>query len=104
MSNFILEIIDPSKSYLQVETSFIDNVNNIEIERFETFNLEIVNTEKILIGDLPDIPVSKIIGNWPVDRIDGLDQYITDNASVLVENVIGLPEYLDDYEFDCGTP
>lgn len=104
MSNFILEITDPCTTYIEVETSFIDNANNLEIERFETFNLEIVNTEKILLSDLPDIPVSKIIGNWPVDRIDGLDQYILNNASVLVENVIGLEEYLDSYEFDCGTP
>ena len=87
MSNFMLEILEPSVYYLDVSTSFIDNINNIEIERSENYNLEIVNTEKILASDLPDdIPMSKIIGSLHVSRIDGLDNY------------------LDSYEFDCGTP
>ena len=60
MSDFILEILEPTTNILEVETSFGTIVNNIEIELFDTFNLEIVNTEKILAGDLPDnIPMSK---------------------------------------------
>lgn len=87
MSDFILEILEPITTILDVETSFGTIVNNIEIERFDTFNLEIINTEKILASDLPDnIPMSKIIGNLDVARIDGLDVY------------------LDNYEFDCGSP
>lgn len=87
MSEFIVEILDPQTSIIEIETSFVENLNNIEIERYETFNLEIVNTEKILASDLPDdIPMSKIFGNLHVSRIDGLD------------------DYLDIYEFDCGTP
>jgi hypothetical protein len=87
MSNFILEIVDPQINLLEIETSFIDNVNNIEIERSESFNIELINTEKILASDLPDnIPMSKITGNLDVARISGLDNY------------------LDNYEFDCGTP
>jgi hypothetical protein len=87
MSDFILEILEPTTNILEVETSFGTIVNNIEIELFDTFNLEIVNTEKILAGDLPDnIPMSKIVGNLDVARIDGLDVY------------------LDNYEFDCGSP
>jgi hypothetical protein len=87
MSDFILEILEPTTNILEVETSFGSIVNNIEIELFDTFNLEIVNTEKVLASDLPDnIPMSKIIGNLDVARISGLD------------------DYLDNYEFDCGTP
>lgn len=87
MSDFILEITDPSKSILEIETSFGVTVNNIEIEKFDTVNLEIINTEKILAFDLPDnIPMSKIVGNLDVSRIDNLDSY------------------LDSYQFDGGTP
>ncbi len=87
MSNFILEILEPIINVLEVETSFGSIVNNIEIERFDSFNLEIVNTEKVLASDLPDdIPMSKIVGNLHVTRIDGLD------------------DYLDNYAFDCGSP
>lgn len=87
MSNFIIEILEPTSSSLEIETSFGSIVNNIEIERFDSFNLEIINTEKILASDLPDdIPMSKIVGNLDVARISGLD------------------EYLDNYDFDCGYP
>lgn len=113
MSDFILEILEPTIHYLDVSTSFIENINNIEIERSDSFNIEIVNTEKILWSDLPDnIPMSKISGNLHVSRIDNLDEYIqeflTDNATVHVDdllwgnNNIGLSGYLNQYNFDCG--
>jgi len=87
MSNFTLEILEPSVNIIEIETSFGSIVNNIEIEKFDQFNIEIVNTEKILASDLPDdIPMSKIVGNLSVARIDGLD------------------DYLDNYAFDCGSP
>lgn len=87
MSNYIIEITDPVKNILEIETSFGVTVNNIEIERFDAVNVEIINTEKILAFDLPDdIPMSKIVGNLDVSRIDNLDNY------------------LDNYEFDGGSP
>jgi hypothetical protein len=87
MSNFILEIVDPQIFLLEVETSFVENLNNIEIERSESFNIDLINTEKILASDLPDnIPMSKIVGDLHVSRI------------------LGLSDYLNEYEFDCGTP
>lgn len=87
MSEFILEILEPTTNILEVETSFGTVVNNVEIELFDSINLEIVNTEKVLASDLPDdIPMSKIVGNLDVARIDGLD------------------DYLDNYDFDCGSP
>ena len=116
MSEFILEILEPTVQYLDVSTSFLENINNLEIERSENFNLEIVNTEKITLGDLPDnLPFSKISGNLHYSRIEGLDTYIssfTDNSikNVRVEDLlwgideVGLEGYLDQYEFDCGNP
>lgn len=87
MSDFIIEITDPVKNILEIETSFGVIVNNIEIEKFDAVNVEIINTEKILAFDLPDdIPMSKIVGNLDVSRIDNLDVY------------------LDSYEFDGGSP
>lgn len=79
MSNFIIEILDNEKNILEIETSFIENINNLEIELYDTFNLQIVNTEKVLASDLPDdIPISKIVGNLDVNRIDGLDEYLSE--------------------------
>lgn len=83
MSDFIIEITDPQINILEIETNYLDTINNIEITRSDSFNIEIVNTEKILVGDLPDnIPLTKI-------KKDGLD---------------GLDHYLNTYAFDCGTP
>ena len=77
MSNFIIEI-EQETNLLEIETSYLDSFDNIEIERYETFNIDIINTEKLLASDLPDdIPMSKIIGNLHVSRIDGLADYIS---------------------------
>ena len=62
MSNFIIDIIDSQTNIIEIETSFVENINNIEIERYETYNLEIINTEKILPSDFPNTyPMSSII-------------------------------------------
>jgi len=50
MSDFLIEVIDHS-----VDISIGDSET-------PTINLEIVNTEKILLSDLPDIEISKILG------------------------------------------
>ena len=94
MSDFIIEILEPTVNIIEIETSYLDVItDSIEIERFDAFNLEIVNTEKILWSDLPDnIPMSKISGNLSVNRIDGLSDYITtfltDNATIHVDDLI----------------
>jgi hypothetical protein len=87
MSDFTIEITDVQSNIIQIETSFVENINNIEIERYESYNVEVVNTEKILPSDFPDTyPIDKIIGNLPVSRVSGLN------------------DYLNHYTFDCGTP
>jgi hypothetical protein len=87
MSDFTIEILEPVTNLLEIETSYGSITNNVEIQLFDSFNLEIINTEKVLASDLPDnIPMSKIVGNLDVARISGLNYY------------------LDNYDFDCGTP
>jgi hypothetical protein len=87
MSDFIVEIVDTENNIIEIETSYIDNINNLEIERYETYNVDVINTEKILLSDLPDsYPMNKIIGDLSVYRISGLSNY------------------LNSYSFDCGTP
>lgn len=79
MSDFILELADPQTNILTIETSFIEDFNDVIIEVFDTHNLEIVNTEKILVSDLPNnIPMDMIIGNLDVGRIDNLDEYLSE--------------------------
>lgn len=105
MSNFSIDIIDRPIFYLSIDTTVGMTTNAIEIEKYNAYNLELINTEKILVSDLPDsIPMSKIVGNLSVDRIDGLDLYLSSFGSIDAANVLGLDSYLDDYRFDCGTP
>jgi hypothetical protein len=78
MSNFIIEI-EQETHLLEIETTYSESFSNIEVERYETFNIDIINTEKLLASDLPDdIPMSKIIGNLHVSRIDNLDDYLSE--------------------------
>lgn len=117
MSNFIVEILEPVVNKIEIETSFLDTVTDtIEIERYDTVNLEIVNTERVLASDLPDdIPMSKIVGNLHYSRIDELGLFVQNIVSSGVGTVhvddlrwgtnnIGLNSYLNQYSFDCGTP
>jgi hypothetical protein len=76
MTLFNIEIINQPKFMLDIETSTIENLPNVIVELTKNSNI-------ILINDLPDnIPFSKI-------KKEGLD---------------GVDNYLDNYEFDCGTP
>lgn len=83
--NIIVENLEPN--ILTIETSIIENIGVVEIEKFSTPSVNILQSSAIInVSDLPDIPFSKIIGSLDVYRIDGLD------------------DYLDGYNFDCGTP
>lgn len=78
MSDFTIELLDAQKNIIEVETSYVNTINNIIIEIFDTYNLEIVNTQQILASDLPDnIPMDSIVGNLDVSRIDNLDEYLS---------------------------
>jgi hypothetical protein len=78
MSNYIIELLEPQTTIISLETSYTSELGDVEVILYDSYNLEIVNTEKILVGDLPDnIPMSKIIGNLDVSRIDNLDLYLS---------------------------
>jgi hypothetical protein len=79
MSDFIVELTDPQTNILTIETSFVSDFTNVSVEVFDTYNLEVVNTEKILVSDLPNnIPMDIIVGNLDVSRIDNLDEYLSE--------------------------
>jgi hypothetical protein len=87
MSDFTVKVENTPPNIISIETSFLDNIGVVEIERFAAPSVNILSRSSIInIDDLPDIPFSKIIGNIDVSRIN--------NLSV----------YLDGYSFDCGTP
>jgi hypothetical protein len=87
MSDFIVSIENMQPNIISIETSFLETIGVVEIERFSSPSVNILSRSAIIgVSDLPDIPFSKIIGNLDVSRISGLDYY------------------LDHYNFDCGTP
>lgn len=78
MSDFTIVIDNDQPDILLLETSFINDIGVIEIEKYDIPSVNIyTGLTAITLNDIPDIPVSKIIG---------------------------LADYLDQYEFDCGTP
>lgn len=87
MSDFTIIIEDNKPDILLLETSFINDIGVVEIEKYDIPSVNIyTGLTALTASDLPDIPADKIIG---------LDTYI--------EN------YLADYTFDieeidCGTP
>lgn len=86
MSDFTVVVENLEPNTVTIETSFLDTIKTLEIERSISSVNIIAQSNIISVSDLPDIPFSKITGNIPVNRIDGLDNY------------------LDHYSFDCGTP
>lgn len=99
-SQFIIEIAESPINTIEIETSFLDTVtDSIEIERYDIFNIEITNNAVLLASDLPDdIPMTKIVGNLSIQRIDFGAPYGI--------GISGLSSFLYDfdYEFDCGSP
>lgn len=97
MANFYVDIVDRPIYYLTVNSISNDTINNIEIIKYQDYNVEIINSDRILVSDLPDdIPINNISGNWPITRIDFGDEFGI--------GYTGINAYLDQYEFDCGTP
>lgn len=87
MSDFTVTVDNIEPNILVIETSYIDTIGVVEIERFGTPSVNIIGQSNIInVSDLPEIPFSKITGNIDVSRIDNLDSY------------------LNHYHFDCGTP
>jgi hypothetical protein len=87
MNEFIVVVENTEANIISIETSFIDDIGVVEIERFPSPSVNILSRSSIIgVNDLPDIPFSKITGNIDVARISNLD------------------DYLNSYSFDCGSP
>lgn len=87
MNDFTVVVENIQPNIISIETSFLETIGVVEIERFSSPSVNILSRSAIIgVGDLPDIPFSKIVGNLDVARITGLD------------------DYLNHYNFDCGTP
>ena len=87
MNDFTVVVENTQPNIISIETSFLDTVGVVEIERFSSPSVNILSRNAIIgVNDLPDIPFSKITGNLDISRISGLD------------------DYLDHYSFDGGTP
>lgn len=75
LKNNNIQIVGNNDYILNVESSYVTSVNNIEIQRFNDYNLELTNT---VYANLPDaIPMSIITGSIDVSRIDNLDVYLS---------------------------
>lgn len=75
LKNDNIQVIGDNDYILNVESSYVTSLNNIEIQRFNDYNLELTNT---VYANLPDaIPMSIITGTIDVSRIDNLDVYLT---------------------------
>jgi|APGre2960657373_1045057.scaffolds.fasta_scaffold26640_2 hypothetical protein len=70
-----IEINDKDIQIITLESSILDNINNLEIQKYNDYNLTLTNTT---YANLPEeIPMSIITGNLHVSRIDDLDDYLT---------------------------
>lgn len=86
-STATVESSDKQDSVLVIDAVSVSDLGSILIEKYDTYNLEIINTNGIIQYVLPyNLALESLAGNLHISRIDGLD------------------EYLDSYTFDCGTP
>jgi hypothetical protein len=69
-------IIENSESNtIEIQATFLDSINNLEIERYNYYDLTVSNS---IYGQLPnEIPMTIITGNLDVTRIENLDLYLS---------------------------
>lgn len=78
---------DQYDTTLLIESANITDLEDIVIEKFDAYNLQINTVDGINSYTIPDnIPIEKIVGNLDVSRVTGLS------------------DFLDSYSFDCGSP
>lgn len=74
-SLLILNVESPESNTIEIQATFLDSINNIEIERYNYYDLTVSNS---LYGQLPsEIPMTVITGNLDVSRIENLDIYLS---------------------------
>ena len=69
-----LSLENQESNIIEIQATFLDSINNIEIERYNYYDLTVSNS---IYGQLPnEIPITIITGNLDVSRIDNLDVYL----------------------------
>jgi hypothetical protein len=69
-----LSIENSESNTIEIQATFLDSINNIDIERYNYYDLTVSNS---IYGQLPnEIPMTIITGNLDVSRIDNLDTYL----------------------------
>jgi hypothetical protein len=76
---YVVEIETEPLTSIEIESGSIADIPNIY--------LEVVNTEKVLLSDLPPL---NFTGTITTSQITDLDNYLSN--------------FIDTYEIDCGTP
>jgi hypothetical protein len=71
----ILTIESSESNTIEIQATFLDSINNIDIERYNYYDLTVSNS---IYGQLPnEIPMTVITGNLDVSRIENLDLYLS---------------------------
>lgn len=76
---YVVEIESEPLTSIEIESGSVADIPNIY--------LEVVNTEKILVSDLPPVAFT---GTITTSQITDLDFYLSN--------------FIDNYEIDCGSP
>jgi hypothetical protein len=76
---YVVEIETEPLTSIEIESGSIADIPNIY--------LEVVNTEKVLLSDLPPL---NFTGTITTSQITDLDNYLSN--------------FIETYEIDCGTP
>lgn len=83
MSDNIVEITESSNYSIVIDTSLIENENNIEIQLSIPNAVDVINNTTVLVGDLPHgYPIDWTVGNLPISRVSGL--YISGGSGINV--------------------
>lgn len=74
MSDNIVEITQTSDYTISIDTSLVQNDNNVTIELSSPNTIDIINNNTtILLGDLPEgYPIAWTSGDLPISRVSGL--------------------------------
>lgn len=98
MSDFILEILEPIVNVIEIETSILDTVtDNIIVEYDSNNSIEIVNTEKLLVSDMPyGYSINSTLGDLPYIRISGLTEGVQDIIGSSISGISGINITYDD--------
>ena len=95
MSDNIIEIIENTNYSITIDTSLIQNDNNIVIELTNPNNIDVINNTTVLVGDLPQgYPLNWTVGNLPISRLSGLIGTSGINYSSGIISLSGIPTNL----------